>query len=261
MLKTYIFNESTDSWIEEHSILLYQDLCIFLDEERNKIYIWNGPKSSKEKLEKGKESLVKLISNYPNRQLEIEILSKKIPALIKDKLDLMLETVRKEEQAEKYKFSSFLAVRIYLIALIITVLLPIISLINLYFSLTWTFTGGTYHVSSTIFETWILISFVLILISLGSLVVGLIVGICESESQVIIFSLIGILISTGLSIYLSLGEFLFQFEEGSTPTLYLIRPVDLMMFLLIVSFSSAIFVIPNFIKLMSFMGRYRSFIF
>jgi len=82
MLKTYIFNESTDSWIEEHSILLYQDLCIFLDEERNKIYIWNGPKSSKEKLEKGKESLVKLISNYPNRQLEIEILSKKIPALI-----------------------------------------------------------------------------------------------------------------------------------------------------------------------------------
>ena len=61
MLKTYIFNEPNKRWVEENTSLLYHDLCAILDEERKIIYLWNGPKSSKERLNKGYKLLENLI--------------------------------------------------------------------------------------------------------------------------------------------------------------------------------------------------------
>ena len=65
MLKTYIFDEANKKWIEEPSSLLYHDLCALLDEDRNIIYVWNGQKSSQERLKVGCELLKKWFPIIP----------------------------------------------------------------------------------------------------------------------------------------------------------------------------------------------------
>jgi hypothetical protein len=90
MLKTYIFDDANKKWIEEDKSLLYHDLCAILDEEHNTIYLWNGPKSSQERLKKGYGLLETLMSSYPSINFQLLILKKKIPNHIQDKIDLML---------------------------------------------------------------------------------------------------------------------------------------------------------------------------
>jgi len=93
MLKTYIFNDANKNWIEEPSSLLYHDLCAFVDDERNIIYIWNGPKSSQERLNKGNEVLKNLVSYYPSIDFKVSILNKKVPDYVQIRLDKMLNAI------------------------------------------------------------------------------------------------------------------------------------------------------------------------
>jgi hypothetical protein len=89
----------------------------------------------------------------------------------------------------------------------------------------------------------------------------IIIGIIEVEYQVIIFSLIGVLVCSGLGIYLQQGIFLFLFQEGSSSSIYVITQNDVIEFLTVVVLGIIVFEIPNVIKLISFVKIYRKFVF
>ena len=76
MLRAYIYNEENKVWLEEESLLKH-DLCAILDDDEKILYIWNGPKSSSELLEKGYKSIENLLSNHPN--VEIQLIKLKAP--------------------------------------------------------------------------------------------------------------------------------------------------------------------------------------
>ena len=94
MLIAYIFDEANKKWIEEDKSLLYHDLCAILDEERNIIYLWNGPKSSQERLKKGYGLLENLMSKYPTIDFQLSILKKEVPSYIQDRIDVMLNEIK-----------------------------------------------------------------------------------------------------------------------------------------------------------------------
>lgn len=261
MLKTYIFDDANKKWIEEDKSLLYHDLCAILDEEHNIIYLWNGPKSSQERLKKGYGLLETLMSNYPTINFQLSILKKKVPGYIQDKIDLMLSEIKQKKEKDYYQFSRFTTLRLYLIFLLVSIILPILSFLNLASSLSWTKIGINFEIGAEAYNNWLLISFILIIVSLIFFSLMIFIGIIESEYQVIVFSLLGVLVCSGLTIYLQQGIFLFLFQSGHTSSIYYINQNDIYESLIIVFSGLLVFEIPNMVKLISFIKIYRKFVF
>ena len=261
MLKTYIFDDANKKWIEEDKSLLLHDLCAILDEERNIIYLWNGPKSSQEKLKRGYSLLETLMSYYPTINFNLLIIKKKIPDEVQEKIDIMLNEIKQEHKIENYKFSRFTTLRFFFIFLLASIILPLISYANLTSSLSWTQTDGNFEIGANAYNNWLLISNILVIISLILFSIMLIIGIIENERQAIVFSLLGALICTGLVIYLQQGIFLFLFQPGSTSSTYFFRQTDIIEFLIVILIGLLAFEIPNAIKLISLIKIYRKFIF
>ena len=261
MLKTYIFDEANKKWIEEDKSLLYHDLCAILDEERNIIYLWNGPKSSQEKLKKGHRLLETLMSSYPTINFNLSIVKKRVPSHIQDRIDVMLYHIKHENKKDYYKFSRFTTLRLFLIFLLVSIILPVLSFVNLVSSLSWTKIDANYEIGAEAYNNWLLISFILIIISLIFFSIMIIIGIFETEYQAIVFSLLGVIVCSGLVIYLQQGIFLFFFQAGSSSSIYYYRQNDIVEFLVVVGIGIIVFEIPNVIKLISFLKIYRKFVF
>jgi len=260
MLRTFIFDDSKSHWIEEEHNVLSHDICAILDEEKEIIYLWNGPKSNKAKFRKGYRQIKELILNFPELNIQFVMVQKNFPIEVKNKLDSFLA---KEKLGKRkiLKFSRIITIRIYFISIIFAVLLPILSYLNLITSLFWAINNGNYQVNSTIYNIWLNNSKILTLITLILFSINIIIGIIENEHQVIIFSLNGLIISVGLLLYLNQGIFLFLFQEGWTLTNYLILQKDIFIFLVLILTVILIFEIPNIYKSISFFKTYRKFIF
>ena len=260
MLRTFIFNDSKSHWIEEEHHLLSHDICVILDETQEIIYLWRGTKSSKEKFKKGYKQLKELVSKFPDLDLQLILVNENFPKEIQAKLESMVET-ESNEKARVLIFSRFTTIRIYLICLLIANILPFISLSNLSSSLLWSTSNGTYKVKNTTFQLWVNISKVLTIITLFVFLINLVIGIIESENQVIVLSIAGLTICVGLVLYLNFDIYLFLFQEGSTFSFYRISKQDVLYFLIVNIVSVLIFEIPNIYKLISFLKSYRKFIF
>jgi len=260
MLRTFIFDESKSKWVEEEQQLLSQDICVLLDDEEEIIYLYRGLKTSKKRFKKGYKQLKDLISNFPDLKLQFMMVKKNFPTQIQEKIEFMLETAKKE-RSRILLFNRFVTIRIYFIFLLCVIILPIVSLLNLSSSLSWTFSDGNYEVTSNEFRLWIRYSEILTLITLICFIINLVIGIIEFENQVIVFSIVGLFICVGLFIYLNFDIYLFLFQEGSTLTNYLISSRDILYFILVNFISHLIFLIPNCFKLITFLKTYRKFIF
>ncbi|MFX1366177.1 MAG: hypothetical protein ACFFCE_05140 [Promethearchaeota archaeon] len=259
-IRTFIFDEDKSHWLEEERSLLPHDICTILDEENEILYFWRGPKSNKESFRMGYKQITKLISEFSDLNLQLVMDQKNIPLNILHKVDTMLESMKLGNK-KLLKFSSFTTIRIYSILITISVLLPILLFILLSSSLTWNISNGNYEVNSSLYDFWIDTSKLLTFLTLIVFSINIIIGIIESEYQVIITSLNGLILSIGLVIYLNQGIFLFLFQEGSTLNTYLISQKDLFIFLLLTLITILIFEIPNIYKLISFFNTYRKFIF
>ncbi|MHA1489100.1 MAG: hypothetical protein ACTSRI_05535 [Promethearchaeota archaeon] len=260
MLKSYIYQEEKNNWLEIDQNLLLHDLCAFLDEEAEHVWIWNGPKSTIERLEKGFDSIVDLTSSYPDATLQLTILTEDIPSDIQKKLDEMLAGIR-EKEAEVQQFSRIASIRSYFILSLVTIILPIISILNLYLSLFWPISDGNAEISANNYNIWLMISITLMIISLIFFALKIGVGILEMEHEVITYSSIGLIICFGIILYLFQGINIFLFQEGSTSSIYLISPVDLVIFLVLNLIAILIFEIVNINKFLVFYNTYRKFIF
>ncbi|MFX1568068.1 MAG: hypothetical protein ACFFCV_06850 [Promethearchaeota archaeon] len=259
MLRTFIFDESKSHWIEEDGVLSH-DVCAILDEERELLYLWSGPKSKKSKFRKGYNQVKELISNFPQLNIQFVMAKKNFPIEIQNKISALLETAKLDIDNE-LQFSRFVSIRIFSISIIGSVLFPILSFLNISTSLFWTVVNENYQVNSSIYEIWINNSILFYTITIVFFSIDLIIGLVESENQVILFSLIGIIILVGLIAFLNQGIFLFLFQAGSTLTQFLLLQKDIFIFLLLNLGVMLIFEIPNIYKLISFFKTYRKFIF
>lgn len=260
MLRTFIYDDSKSHWIEEEHRLLSHDICAILDEEKEIIYLWSGPKSNKTKFRKGYSQVKEFVTNFPELNIQFVMAKKNFPIEIQNKLGILLESAKLGKD-KILKFSRFTTIRIYSISIIATIILPFLTFLNLSTSLFWSISNESHQVSNAMYDTWINNSKILNLIAVILFSINIVIGLIENESQVIIFSLIGVILSVGLTIYLNQGIFLFLFQEGSTLTNYLISQKDLIIFLLLNLSAILIFEIPNIYKLISFFKTYRKFIF
>lgn len=257
MLRTFIFDDSKSHWVEEEHNLLLNDICVILDEEKECIYLWKGPKSSKRRYREGYRNVKELITYFPNMNLQFILAKKNYPLEIQKRLNSMLEN----EEPRNLLFSRLITIRIYLIFLLGAILIPLISLLNLSTSLFWPISNGMNEIDSKTFETWIFITEILTITTIIFFAVNIIIGIVELENQVIIFSIAGLIINVGLFIYYSFNIYLFWFQMGSTLNTFLILKNDILFFLFINITLVLIFEIPNIYKLISFLKSYRKFIF
>jgi hypothetical protein len=116
-------------------------------------------------------------------------------------------------------------------------------------------------VSSGLYDNWLSISLFFIILTIISFAIILTIGIIEIEYKIITYSIIGLVVSSGIAIYLQQGIFLFLFQDGSTTSIYYIKQSDILLFLVVIVFGIAIYEIPNFVELMNFIKVYRKFIF
>ena len=261
MLRTYIFNNIDNIWIEEKSTLLKHDICAFLDEDQQAIYIWKGPKSTKEKYRRAISAIKPLIQGGTTFHLTLNDIDQKFPPYIQTRLDELIKAKSDGDERSKYLFSHFITIKIYFILLLINIILPLVSIINLASFFNWTSLGSNYMVIAETYNYWFSFSSLMILISIISFSASIIIGIFEQEYQVIVLSSIGLIVCIGLLIYLQQGIFLFAFQEGSTESTYLIKKTNLYLFLGLISTVEATFLIPNIIKLIAFLKTYKKFIF
>lgn len=261
MLRSFIFNEIKNNWIEEDEYLFYHDLCAFLDEDNKIVYLWRGPRSTKARYKKGYQLLNELISKDLRLKFQINVLAKYIPDNIKERLDKMLIAAKKQKEIGKYKFSKFTTIRLYSIFLIISITFPIISLLLLVTCVFWPVSNGNYVVSAVIYQSWLFYPKILLIITLIMFILNMLIGLYEMETQVIIFSLTGLIICSGVLLYLQQGIYLFLFQEGSTSTSYIIKIQDINLFYIITFSAITIFELPNLLKLISFIRTYRKYIF
>ena len=260
MIRTFTFDETKSSWNEEEHQLLLNDICAVLDEEREILYLWTGPKSSKQKFRKAYRQSKELLSNFPELKIQFLLAEDNFPDEIHGNLKAMLGTIEMEKK-EKLLLSRIISIRIYSISIIITVFLPFLFLINLYSSLLWTEINGSYLVSNVSYDNWINNSKLYLLITLIFLLINIIIGVIEIENEIILFSVDGLIISIGLLLFFNQGIFLFLFQEGSTLNDYFIKSGDIVNFLLLNLVTILIFEIPNIYKLISFFKTYKKFIF
>ncbi len=134
MIRTFIFDENKSHWLEEEHRLLPHDICAILDEEKEMIYLWNGPKSNKEKFRKGYKQIQELISNFSNSNLQVVMAEKNFPLDIQNKVDSLLESMKMGNE-KILKFSRFTTIRIYSISITFSILLPILMFLYLSSSL------------------------------------------------------------------------------------------------------------------------------
>jgi len=260
MLRTFIFDDSKSQWIEEEHQLLSHDICAILDDEKETLYLWDGPKSSKDNFRKGYHQIKDLLSEFPELNIQFFMVKKDFPVEIENKLESMLESTKLGKN-KNFKFSRFTTIRIYTISIIVVIFFPIISFLNLTTSVFWSNLNNNYKINSEMYEIWINNSIIFILITLSFCIINFMIGIIEKDSQTIIFSLNGLIICIGLVLYLNQGVYLFLFQEGSTPDKYLILREDILIFLIFNLIAILLFEIPNIYKLTSFFKTYRKFIF
>ncbi len=266
MLRSFVFYEDKNIWMEE-THLLFHDLCAFLDEEEKTLFLWNGPKSTDDRLEKGYSSISELFGNFPDpdfvNSLNIVILEEDfIPEYIQKRIDEMLKAITKEEQEQKYTFTHLWTIRFYFAFSLIAIFLCFISLMNLLLGHSiWELSGTNRIVSDTDYNAWIFSSVILFIICLVFTIFNLLIGIWEREVQVIIFSVIGVFIFSGLIGYLNQGIYLFLFQPGSTRTSFIISFADLAIFGGLILLATMIFLLPNVYKFLIFFKNYRDYIF
>jgi len=260
MLKIFIYYEEQDKWVEEHSYLLSHDFAAFIDEDAQIIYLWNGPQSTRERLKKGTKALHEIINNYAENRFQVINLQKKIPSDLKSRLEKILKITKKEEEVVDYHYSHFFTIRLHSIFSIICLLLPIIALIILNSSLYWDSIGNNYIVYANDYNNWLSFTFMSLLASLIFFIPQLIMAVYEYDISIIVFSSTSIIICISLLLYLQQGIFLFQFQEQSTQSLFYIAKIDLYIFLLLVSLVILLFEIPNIIKTINFLMKYKKFI-
>ncbi len=259
MLRTYIYNEDKKVWLEEESLLLH-DLCAILDEDEKILYIWNGPKSSPERLEKGYNSIESLLSNYPSMGLKLITLKKKIPPQIKKKIDDMLASIESDE-VDFLQFTRFSSIKIFFMVSLLIIALSVLSLLNLIRHIDLLNWYGNLVIKPDNYEIWINISKFLIILSLILFIINISIGILENEHQVIVFSAAGIIICIGIILYLNQGIYLFLFQERSNSSFYVIARSDVNLFFITIISAEFIYLIPNTYKLTIFVRRYREYIF
>ncbi|MHA1723876.1 MAG: hypothetical protein ACTSXH_03420 [Promethearchaeota archaeon] len=260
MLRTFIYNEQNENWIEEENLLLH-DSCALLDEKVRIVYIWNGPKTTPEKREKAKDSIQKLLSKYPNNFLEVKILEEEVPEAVQKQIDQMLLGFEEEEEKAKLIFTHLSTVRLYFFLTILSLILPIASLINLFLSFSWPSSNGNIIVSASTYNSWINISMWFHIVTAGAFLITTIISVWEQDYQVAIFSGVGLLINTGIVLYLSQGIFLFTFQEPSTHYIYYISTIDISWLIISILLPTLIFEVPNGLKLRNFYKVYKEFIF
>jgi hypothetical protein len=266
MLRTFVYYEKKGIWMEE-SHLLFHDLAGFLDEEEKTLYLWNGPKSTEDRLGKAYEAINDLFGNFPDPEfvnsLNIVILEEEfIPEYIQERIDRMLEAVTREEEEEKYTFTRLWTIRMYFTFSLIAILLATFSLLNLTLGHSvWLFYQGNRVVTDTTYNLWIWSSVILFSISLILSILNLLVGIVEREVQVMVFSVVGIFVFSGLVGYLSQDIYLFLFQPGSISEIYFISITDLAIFSSLILFATMIFLLPNLYKFLIFTKNYRDYIF
>ncbi len=202
LLRTFIFNNSKSKWVEEDRYLLSHDICVILDEENDILYLWRGLNSKKRRFKKSYKHLKEISSYFPELNLQFIMVKKSFPSEVLMKLESLLEKFKKESHGNLL-FSRLFTINIYFIILLGTIILPIISIFNLSSSLLWIDFNGNYKIISRTFQLWINFSEVLMCITSTLFLINLIIGIIESEFQVIIFSFIGFLICVGLAVYSS----------------------------------------------------------
>jgi len=269
MLRTYVYYEDKANWLEE-THLLFHDLCAILDEEENTVYLWNGPKSTNKRLEKGYESINDLFGGFPDPEfinsLTIIILEEEfIPPEIQTRLDKMLEGIKKDEEEDKYVFTSLLDMRLYFVLSIAVIFISALALLIITLTpASWeTFSDlpGYYGVTNTDYDAWLILTGALIIASLVICFVNFLIGIIEREIQVSSFALMGIAIFIGLISYYTQGPFLFLFHDNSTEIAYLIPMNQLLMFTLLNLIAYLIFLLPAVYKFVKFSRNYRDYIY
>ncbi len=259
MLRTFIYQNNI--WVEETDQLLLHDCVAFLDEEERRVYLYNGPKSTYKRLEKGYDSVTKLMLNLPDDSIQLTVLLDEMPEKIQKRIDSMFESVRKEEETNKRRFSTLVTIRLYLIFSILTLVLPAFSILNMMNFLNCPVSSGVATVAAGNYNSWLLISRVLMVITIIFFIFNIIIGAYEQNIMVVVLALSGAIICIGINLYLEQGMFLFRFQPGSISTVYLILQLDLVVFFTLNLVAVLIFEIPILLNLILFVRTYREYIF
>ncbi|MFO8019688.1 MAG: hypothetical protein R6U96_13765 [Promethearchaeia archaeon] len=263
-MKSFIFQEQNNNWIEEENVL-YHDLVALLDKEDKTIYLWNGPQSSLEKLEKGKKSIDTLLGSIDNKKftssLDIQFLSKKIPSKIQKELKNLLSAIEKEEFLEQLKFTHFTTINGYFILSLITFILPLLSLGNLLRFLFWETSNGNYLISASSYSMWLDLSALFLFIAFLLFIAMLAIGFYEGDKKVMLFAALEIISSFGILLLFSQDIFIFLFQEGSTTTDFLISIKDIWVFFLLNLFAHLIIISLTTNRFFQFYYNYKDLIF
>lgn len=261
MKRTFIFNDEKDRWIEESEILLFQDLLAIFDEESSSIYLWKGPKIKEKKAKQGKKRLKELLSEKTEKKWTLYEDKNSFPSEIQKTLNSMLEPTKERRKIDRLNFSHFFTIRLCFLVLLGIVLFHTLSIISAVIPLFNPIGGSSLLITAAFYEFWLFGYQSFVVISLILCIINLLIAIYERDIELIIFSLIGIVVNIGITLYLQRGIFLFLHQPGSTSSLYLISLSEMIVFSILNLLALLLALLPHIYKLFNFVNIYWKFIY
>lgn len=261
MIRAYVFSEANQNWVEQQH-LLYHDICAFLDEENKNIYLWSGPKSTSNKLNKGYHTIKTILTSYPPEEFKvIDLTRAKVPEQIQEKIDSMMQIVKMNEQERVQQFTRMNLIRMYYLLSIFGVIVPLVLLFNfigLSF-LSWD-ANMNVQIPASVYSIWALVSKIIVIAMIVTFSLLLLISALETDIKAGVFALIALSASIGLMLYVAQDIYIYIFQIGSTTDLYLLSLSDLWTSIILVGTALAIIEVFTLYRLQDFHGVYKDFI-
>jgi len=225
-LFVYVLDRVKAQWIETEQLFLH-DIALLIDNKAKKGYLWFGTKSDLTARTEGERLAKDLIARY--KSYELLVMSETIPL----KVELEIQQLLGEEaDPTKNKMprtktmiafwnGAYLAIGCFLIVIFINMRMLFFENYN-----------GNIRVDQASFGNTIQLAVILSLITCGIYIFELIMGLINQKFFLVICSASALAMIIGATLYQAQGEFLFEFLEGSTATVFLIRFSDVIIHIL-----------------------------
>lgn len=240
---TYVLSDG--KFIETEKLYPH-DIALFLDKEQKRIYLWEGSYATTA----AKTQAIPFIEGLKKKYNKFEfiemggVIPLNVQAELEKKLDKSFEVTKKIDRDPYFSLFNILS-----FALIVLLAISSIFLLSLLGWGTSELKPGIYIVSEIDYANWIQNSKLVLLITIIISELLFIDSIFTKKIFLIMTGMVTSLIQLGIYRYISLGVFLFDFQDGADPGTYNILMTQVVLFVILYAIGIAATVIPMFISI------------
>jgi hypothetical protein len=217
----YVLDVASAQFIETESLYPH-DIALLIDNKTKQVYLWNGEKSKENERDMGAKMAKEIMEKYKSYTLVV-LGDSTIPLKIQSEIDSLLG-----ENANQERISRSKAMNVFTILGIIGFVIFLLVPLNNLRMLSWEMQETALVVNEFDFYDSFKISVYLAIAASVVFLAQLVCGLITQRIFLIVCAIASLIMALGSMLYLAQGEFIFEFQPSSDPSLYIIERKDVL---------------------------------